>query len=652
LICVLYNGGLVFKGSYVEMKENEVVMQLLGEIIEEEARDQDIADKTIHSDEKGEEVVKEVIEEEQKTDEVPVSFYFKFLYISMNSSLYLAVLFILLCASELSSLSTSYWLTVWASQNSSEQDKQFYVETFAILAGICLFLGFVSMILAHLTIVQSGKRIFKRALLSITRAKLVFFEANPIGRILVRFSRDVAVIDTPLMMFFTEAIRVTLLVVALLVLICVIQPINIAPVVVLFIYLALMKKYVGNSLQDISRLEQVTKSPVFSMLSSTLAGLSIIRCFEWSSFLADKFTATVLVNAQAGFKYFSFLFFFALYVDIGCALLICSNAVILVLCRDSIDPGSAALSITYSIMILSIAAWHLRCIVETEVYMASPLRLQEYTELPPEEESKGAELKVPCGEIVFDNVRMKYRDHSSVYALDGVSFTVHAGAKVGVVGRTGAGKSSLMQVLFRLSSLESGSIRIDGTDISSVSLESLRNSLAVIPQTPFIFTDSLRRNLDPFDSYSDDEVWSVLEKVKLREKVEDLTGALSHPLTSSSADLSVGEKQLVCLARALLKDCKILMMDEATANVDQVTDQFIQTQIRTHFKHITVITIAHRLQTVLDNDLIVVMHQGQAAEVGTPQELIQNPTGLFAEMISALGPEQARILTAAILRTS
>jgi ATP-binding cassette subfamily C (CFTR/MRP) protein 4 len=158
----------------------------------------------------------------------------------------------------------------------------------------------------------------------------------------------------------------------------------------------------------------------------------------------------------------------------------------------------------------------------------------------------------------------------------------------------------------------------------------------------------MRRNLDPFDEYSTAEVWRVLEQVKLKEKVEDMEGGLAHQLSSNSADLSVGEKQLVCLARALLRNCKILMMDEATANVDQQTDRFIQTQVRTCFKDITVITIAHRLQTVVDNDLIVVMMAGVAVEIGTPLELIQDATSHFADMVRATGPEQASHLIAKI----
>jgi ABC-type multidrug transport system fused ATPase/permease subunit len=653
LIVVLDKGNLVFKGSYAEMRDNEAVMQLLGEIVDEKTRDHSLNAEAPKSEEIEQEAKKDAqtVDEEQKTV-VPAVFYFKFLYTSMNSSLYLTAIFTVLCGSQVSDLSTSYWLSIWASQSPSEQDQSFYVKIFAILANVSLFVGLCSFCLVLLTIVQAGKCLFKKTLLSLTRTRLVFFESNPIGRILNRFSRDVSFIDGPLQLFLSEFIRLTLLTIALLIVIVIIQPINIVPIVLFLIYLAVLKKYVGNSMKEISRFELISKSPVLSMLSATLAGLPTVRCFDWSHFLIAKFTDAVHTNAQASFKYFSFAFFFALYADLGSVFVICSNAILLVLFRDSIQAETAGLSLSYTIMILIEISWYLRCIIETEVFMASPLRLQEYADLPSEEEGQGGELKVPCGEVVFQDIKMKYREHSTAYALDGVTFTVRAGSKVGVVGRTGAGKSSLIQVLYRLTPLESGSIRIDGTDISSVSLESLRSSLAVIPQTPFIFTDSLRRNLDPFDSYSDDEVWSVLKKVKLRQKVKDLTGGLSHSLTSSSADLSVGEKQLVCLARALLRNCKILMMDEATANVDQVTDQFIQIQIRKHFKHITVITIAHRLQTVIDNDLIVVMHQGQAVEVGTPQELIQNPTSLFAEMVGASEPSQARQLVASIMKVN
>lgn len=647
LILVLHKGGQAFKGTYEDLKLNP--LDIVGDIVE--LKDNSTKSKTptevipYNSPPPYAKDTKTIVDEERAHGAVPVGFYFKFVHMSFNSLLYTGLLFVALCGTQVSTLSIFYWLSIWAGQEGDEQDKFFYIQTFAILSGICLVLGYTRAVLLTFTIVKAGKSLFAKALHSTITTKAVFFDTNPIGRILNRFSRDVSTIDEIIQMFLTETIQSSFGFVSMLIIIVIIQPFNIVPLAVTFSYLVFLKCYVGTSAREVRRFEQTSNSPVFTSLTATIGGLTTIRCFSLSKFFQKRFKALVETSTRGSFYYFSLIFFFQLYVDLGTVVMIACNALILVLLRDTVNPETMALSLSFTTILLIDTSWLFRTMVETENFMSSPQRLQEYSDLAPESGAAGDEIKVTRGKVVFDQVRMKYRDYSTEYALNGVSFTIKAGWKVGIVGRTGSGKSSLMQALFRLVPIESGCIKLDGTDINTASLSSLRKSLSVIPQTPFLFSDTVRRNLDPFEEHSDAAVWEVLGQVKLKSKVKDMEGGLSHSLSSGSADLSVGEKQLVCLARALLKKSKILVMDEATANVDQQTDLFIQTQIRTYFKAVTVLTIAHRLLTIVDNDLIIVMDKGVALEVGTPLELINNETSVFLEMVKATGPDQAKILT-------
>jgi ABC-type multidrug transport system fused ATPase/permease subunit len=233
-----------------------------------------------------------------------------------------------------------------------------------------------------------------------------------------------------------------------------------------------------------------------------------------------------------------------------------------------------------------------------------------------------------AGKIVGHEVAMSYRDGPLV--LKGIDFDIDPRQKIGVAGRTGCGKSSLMIALFRMERLRTGSICIDGIDIETVPLERLRHKLGIIPQDPVLFSSSVRFNLDPFDTYTDAEVWQALENVNMRTNIEALPSKLQEVVAEAGENFSAGERQLLCIARAILRKPKILVLDEATASVDNETDALIQQTIRTQFKDCTILTIAHRLHTIVDSDRIMVMDKGLLAEMDEPQVLIAKPDGLFA----------------------
>jgi len=249
-------------------------------------------------------------------------------------------------------------------------------------------------------------------------------------------------------------------------------------------------------------------------------------------------------------------------------------------------------------------------------------RLQDYCKLVEEAPDKRPDNQVPSswpskGEIVFKDYHMKYRPELSP-SLVSINLTIPAGSKVGVCGRTGAGKSSLLLALFRLIEGCQGSISIDGYDIGKIGLEDLRTKMSIIPQDPVLFAGSIRYNLDPFDQFTDNEIWDILERIRIKNFVE----SLDMKVNEDGTNFSVGQRQLMCLARALLRNSKIITLDEATASVDMETDELIQTTIRSNFKNSTIITIAHRLQTIMDYDYVVVMADGKIQTIGKPHEVL------------------------------
>ncbi|KAJ8789389.1 hypothetical protein J1605_021916 [Eschrichtius robustus] len=278
---------------------------------------------------------------------------------------------------------------------------------------------------------------------------------------------------------------------------------------------------------------------------------------------------------------------------------------------------------------------------EIETNIVAVERINEYinveNEAPWVTDKRPPEGWPSKGEIRFSNYQVRYRPELDL-VLKGITCDIKSTEKIGVVGRTGAGKSSLTNSLFRILEAAGGQITIDGVDIASIGLHDLREKLTIIPQDPILFSGSLRMNLDPFNNYSDEEIWKALELAHLKSFVDGLQAGLSYEVTEGGDNLSIGQRQLLCLARALLQKSKILIMDEATAAVDLETDHLIQTTIQTEFSHCTTITIAHRLHTIMDSDKVMVLDNGKIVEYGSPEELLKN-TGPFYFMAQEAGIE-------------
>lgn len=328
------------------------------------------------------------------------------------------------------------------------------------------------------------------------------------------------------------------------------------------------------------------------------------------------------------------------YMNLAATVFGTTIVLVAVLARDQVDPALVGLALVYSLQLMGLSSWTMMIFVQVEATLTSLERLQELSNVPPQEhQAVSALYKKPPpswpmrGKITFKEAKLRYRDDLPL-ALKGISLDVQPQEKIGICGRTGAGKSSVLALLFRLFEPESGStIEVDGVDITSVKLSNLRDALAIVPQDPVLFNGTVRSNLDPWGRFDDAALWAVLDQVTLRATVTSMPAQLDESTGRAGDRLSHGQRQLMCIARALLKPSKILLCDEATSSVDGATDAMIQQLIRDAFRNRTVLTIAHRLHTILDSDRVLVLEAGEVAEFDTPAELLQREEGLFKNML-------------------
>lgn len=386
---------------------------------------------------------------------------------------------------------------------------------------------------------------------------------------------------------------------------------------------------------------RTARSPIYSHLGASLTGLSTIRAFGAEEILIKEFDHLQDLNSSAFYLFISSSRAFGYWLDLFCVVYIATVTLSFFLMGTA--GGNVGLAITQAMGMTGMVQWGMRQSAELENTMTAVERVVEYETVDPEAELEAeGEKKPPAawpedGAVKFDKVSLRYfPDPSADRVLKELEFDIKPCEKVGIVGRTGAGKSSLINALFRLSYNE-GSIIIDGRNTSAMGLHDLRKKISIIPQEPVLFSGTMRYNLDPFDEYSDEKLWSALEEVKLKHAISDLPHGLQSRIAEGGGNFSVGQRQLVCLARAILRENRVLVMDEATANVDPQTDALIQVTIRSKFAGCTILTIAHRLNTVIDSDKVLVMDSGRLIEFGTPYTLLSDPSSVFSGMVKEMG---------------
>ncbi|XP_071445342.1 ATP-binding cassette sub-family C member 10 [Hetaerina americana] len=523
--------------------------------------------------------------------------------------------------------------------NSSEyysDETEFYLSVY----GSIVFLNSVFTLLRAFLFAYGGicaaKNMHSLLLDTVIKAKVVFFDLSPLGRILNRFSSDTYTIDDSLpfimnilfaqLFSVVGAVLVTVYGIPWLILI-------LLPLIPLYYWL---QNHYRKTSRELKRLSSVTLSPLYSHFNETLQGLQTIRAYRAVSRFKLENEEYLEANQKAQLASQAAGQWLSLRIQfIGVVIISGVGLIAVIQHQFSVaNPGLVGLAISYALSVSGLLGGVVNAFVETEREMVAVERLYQYIDtVQPEETKDGQCIACPYvwpfqGAIIFNNVVLKYRENIPP-SLKGVSFQTRPAEKIGIVGRTGAGKSSLFTALFRLTELSEGDIFVDTVNIAFIKLSDLRSRIAIIPQDPFLFSGTVRENLDPGGStYTDAELWAALQKCHLGAVVRRM-GGLTAQVNSSEATFSAGQCQLFCLARALLHNAKILCIDEATANVDQETDRHIQRTIRSAFCQSTVLTIAHRVSTVLDSDRVLVMGNGQVLEFDTPDELLQNKSSFF-----------------------
>ncbi|KAK7026478.1 Canalicular multispecific organic anion transporter 1 [Halocaridina rubra] len=456
-----------------------------------------------------------------------------------------------------------------------------------------------------------------------------------------RLSKEIDVLDNTLPIFVNNALTNLAQVVTTMIVIIASTPIVtlvIVPVMGMYYFVQLI--YI-TSARQIKRIESSAKSPIFSYFSESLNGVSTIRAFRKQARFLKDCQSKINFAARAYFSNIVMNRWLLVRLETLGNLITLAAAIFAVAGRGTISPGVVGLSISYALNITIMLNWLVRSTSEVEANIVSVERIQEYIE-EKQEAPWSIEGKMPSitwpseGSISFHDYQVRYRPGLDL-VLKSISCKILPGEKVGIVGRTGAGKSSLTLGLFRILEAAGGSIDIDGVSISEIGLHDLRGKLTIIPQDPVLFSGTLRINLDPFDNHNDADVWRSLENAHLKDYVSSQTGGLQSTVDEGGSNLSVGQRQLVCLARALLRKSKVLVLDEATAAVDLDTDDLIQATIRTQFADCTILTIAHRLNNIIESDRVMVLDNGIIAEFDHPKALLKDKTSIFYSMAKDAG---------------
>ena len=424
------------------------------------------------------------------------------------------------------------------------------------------------------------------------------------------------------------------------------------PIVVFFV---VASRYFRKSIRELKRLESISRSPIFSSFAEALDGLSTVRAFRAAPRLLRAHEARVDFHNGIFLCYWISGNWFGLRCDmVGSAISLGVGLLAMTSAGTGAGVAFVGLALSFAIQFTSLLQWTVRCFVETENNLTSVERLNHYATSIPREQATTAAAAAAAkdspavpdawpekGAIDIVDLSLRYRPELEP-VLRGVSLRVAPGEKLGICGRTGAGKSSLIAALLRLCERHCGAVTIDGRDIAGVPLKTLRERLSLIPQDPFLFATDVRRNLDPFDEHTDAAVWAVLRQVTLADAVRGLAGGLRHAVAEKGANISAGTRQLLCVARALLRRSRVILIDEATANVDTATDAALQAAMRSAFEHSTVLTVAHRVNTILNCDRIAVLSKGRVAEVGTPGELLRREGSEFRALVEQMRRNERR----------
>ncbi|KAL4888888.1 P-loop containing nucleoside triphosphate hydrolase protein [Aspergillus ambiguus] len=588
-----------------------------------------------------------------------------------GSSLNAIVILLLLGLANVGNIWTSLWLSYWTSNKYPSLSTGQYIGIYAGLGASVVILMFAFSTYMTTCSTNSSKTMLQLAMTRVLRAPMSFFDTTPLGRITNRFSKDIQVMDNELsdaMRMYTLTMTMIISIIILIIVFYHYFAIALAPLILLFL---MASNYYRASARELKRHEAVLRSTVYARFSEAITGTACIRAYGVENQFESSIRTSIDTMNGAYFLTFSNQRWLSVRLDAVAVMLVFVTGVLVVTSRFDVSPSISGLVLSYILAIAQMLQFTVRQLAEVENDMNATERLHYYgKEL--EEEAPLHLDPVPAswpetGQITFDNVQMRYREGLPL-VLKGLTLDVKGGERIGIVGRTGAGKSSIMSALFRLTELSSGTIQIDGVDIARIGLHDLRRRLAIIPQDPTLFRGTIRSNLDPFNEHNDLELWSALRQsylidspgssdgdsdamtpdssvgIELRARQLRTKLSLDTSVDEEGLSFSLGQRQLMALARALVRDARIIICDEATSSVDFETDQKIQNAMSQGFQGKTVLCIAHRLRTILNYDRICVMDQGRIAEIDTPLQLWDKADGVFRAMCDRSGITREDIL--------
>jgi ATP-binding cassette subfamily C (CFTR/MRP) protein 4 len=481
------------------------------------------------------------------------------------------------------------------------------------------------------------------------------------GRILNRFSADVGSNDDMLPQTLFDFSVIFFIVIGAVFTTIITLPFVLLVMPPLIYYFVVVRKIFVTSTRELKRLEGVARSPIFAMMNESLSGIATIRTNNAKNYFSKKFEDVHDAHTRSFFSFIASSRWVGFRMDALAFFMMFFVCFLSVLFQTQgwfdVDPAILGLSISMLLQLCSAFQWCIRQSAEIVNQMVCVERVLAYRKIASEaslvlESDLNLDESWPHeGAINVKDIAVRYRPFLP-FALDGVSFSVPSGCRIGVVGRTGSGKSTIVQTLFRLLEVENGEITIDGVNISKVGLHRLRTSISVIPQHPTLFSGcTVRENLDVFGLHSEEAIHEALESAHLSEVISELPKGIESIVSEGGSNFSVGQRQLLCLARAILSKNKILILDEATASVDRRTDQMLHESLHNSFGNATVIAVAHRLDTVIDHDYILVLGQGKVVEFGPPSELLRNKGGAFDTMVEDTGETTSSELRRRAFRT-
>ncbi|KAJ0017775.1 hypothetical protein Pint_11106 [Pistacia integerrima] len=566
----------------------------------------------------------------------------------------LMILFTCYLSTEVLRISSSTWLSVWTDRSTS----QTYNPTYYILIYALLGFGQVTVTLVNsywliISSLRAARRLHDAMLNAILRAPMLFFHTNPTGRVINRFAKDLGDIDRNVANFVNMFMGQVWQLLSTFVLIGIVSTISLWAIMPLLILFYAAYLYYQSISREVKRLDSITRSPVYAQFGEALNGLSSIRAYKAYDRMAYINGKSMDNNIRFTLANTSSNRWLTIRLESLGGLMIWLTATFAVLQNGKSGNQAAyastmGLLLSYTLNITNLLSGVLRQASRAENSLNSVERVGTYIDLPSEAPDVIESNRPPpgwpaSGSMKFEEVVLRYRPELPP-VLHGLSFTVSPTEKVGIVGRTGAGKSSMLNALFRIVEIEKGRIMIDDCDFAKFGLTDLRKVLSIIPQSPVLFSGTVRFNLDPFNEHNDADLWEALERAHLKDVIRKNSFGLDAEVSEGGENFSVGQRQLLSLARALLRRSKILVLDEATAAVDVRTDALIQRTIREEFRSCSMLIIAHRLNTIIDCDRILVLDAGQVLEHDTPAALLLTEESAFARMVQSTGPANAQYL--------